>query len=163
MYRKMLSIMLIDVLQMLSWLKCNWQGILNLRICFIFFWLQLFVCILPLYLFLIEVEITAAQWAWFAKNLLYGHRPSCVLFFGEWSFHFFLLNKCKRVCWRYQERITKGINFNFDVLTTTICSFLIPAITSLLNDIMSSVCNWDLMVMHRTDVFRLQYTFSNMI
>ena len=97
------------------------------------------------------------------QNLLYGHRPSCVLFFGEWSFHFFLLNKCKRVCWRYQERITKGINFNFDVLTTTICSFLIPAITSLLNDIMSSVCNWDLMVMHRTDVFHLQYTFSNMI
>lgn len=163
MYRKMLSIMLMDVLQMLSWLKCSWQGILNLRICFIFFWLQLFVCILPLYLFLIGVEITAAQWAWFAKIYFMAIIHPAFSFLESGAFIFFLLNKCKRVCWRYQERITKGINFNFDVLTTTICSFLIPAITSLLNDIMSSVCNGNLMVMHRTDVFRLQYTFSNMI
>lgn len=95
MYRKMLSIMLIDVLQMLSWLKCNWQGILNLRICFIFFWLQLFVCILPLYLFLIEVEITAAQWAWFAKIYFMAIVHPAISFLESGAFIFFSWTNAK--------------------------------------------------------------------
>lgn len=95
MYRKMLSIMLIDVLQMLSWLKCNWQGILNLRICFIFFWLQLFVCILPLYLFLIGVEITAAQWAWFAKIYFMAIIHPAFSFLESGAFIFFSWTNAK--------------------------------------------------------------------
>lgn len=95
MYRKMLSIMLIDVLQMLSWLKCSWQGILNLRICFIFFWLQLFVCILPLYLFLIGVEITAAQWAWFAKIYFMAIIHPAFSFLESGAFIFFSWTNAK--------------------------------------------------------------------
>lgn len=95
MYRKMLSIMLMDVLQMLSWLKCSWQGILNLRICFIFFWLQLFVCILPLYLFLIGVEITAAQWAWFAKIYFMAIIHPAFSFLESGAFIFFSWTNAK--------------------------------------------------------------------
>ena len=162
MYRKMLSIMLIDVLQMLSWLKCSWQGILNLSMFHIFL-----TSVVRLYSVIVVVFDRGWSNSWsmgmICQNLLYIHHPSCILFFGEWNFHFFLLNKCKRVCWRYQERITKSINFNFDVLTTTICSFLIPAITSLLNNIISSVCNWNLMVTHRTCNIHLATWFRTLV
>ena len=97
--------------------------------------------------------VMASKWAWLSKVYFMSILHS---FFSLRKLQKSLFGKSYKEC-EWHKWIL--LLFNFVVLTTTLCSFPPLAIPCLLNNIVSSVCNWNLMVMHRTHVFGLLTVF----